>query len=108
MGKPDADIDGLIDCGVETFHTGCDQKGIKAHFAGDGMCDHVADDHPVAAFFQSLQRMTDFFHAVDGENVQIEIQQTAQRMSRFCNAGKAYDRIQIGIVSASFMVRRTS
>ena len=96
--EPCADAHGLVDGGVQALHTRSDKKSVKAHFAGNGVGDHIADHHPVAALLQALQCMGDFFCAVNSEDIQIKAQQAAQGMSRFGDAGKAHDGIELGVV----------
>ena len=96
--KPAADVHGLIDGSVQAFHAGCDQESVKAHLPGDGVCDHIADYHPVAALLEPLQCMGHFFGAVHREDVQVEAQQAAQGVGRLRDAGKAHNGIELGII----------
>ena len=62
------------------------------------MGDHITDDHTVAALLQTLQGVRDLVGAVYGQNIQVIAQQTAQRVRRLGNAGKADNGVQACVI----------
>ena len=54
LAEPCADVHRLIDGAVQALDAGGDKKGIKAHFPGNGVGDHIADHHPVAPLPEPL------------------------------------------------------
>jgi len=98
MAEPGADVHGLVDGGVEAFDAGGDEEGVEAHLPGDGVGDHVTDHHPVAALLQAFQGVAHLSSVVHGEDVEVEVQQTAQGVSRLGDGGKAHDGVEAGII----------
>ena len=83
---------------MQALDAGGDEKGVKAHFPGNGVGDHIADHHPVAALLELLQGVAHLLGAADGEDVQIKVQQAAKGVGRLGDAGKAHDGVQAGVV----------
>ena len=96
--EPEADIQRLVDGGVNALHAGGDQKRVQLHFPGDGMGDHVADHHPAAVALDPLQRIRRLLGAVDRIDIQLVPQQIAEGMGRFRDAGESHDGIAAGII----------
>ncbi|MNN99198.1 hypothetical protein D3C81_2187830 [compost metagenome] len=49
---------------MQTLDARCDQESIQLHLAGDGMGDHVADNHAVAALLELFQCAGDLIGAM--------------------------------------------
>ena len=98
MAEPGADVHGLVDGGVEAFDAGGDEEGVEAHLPGDGVGDHVTDHHPVAALLQAFQSVAHLSSVVHGEDVEVEVQQAAQGVSRLSDGGEAHDGVEAGII----------
>ena len=98
LAEPRADADGLIDGGVEALDAGGNEEGVEAHLPGDGVSDHIADHHPVAALLQPFQRVAHLVGVVDGQDVEVEVQQAAQGVGRFGDGGEAHDGVEARVV----------
>ncbi len=73
---------------MEAFDAGSDEEGVEAHLPGDGVGDHVTDHHPVAALLQAFQGVAHLSGVVHGEDVEAEVQQTAQGVGGSVMEGK--------------------
>ena len=98
LPEPVADLDRLGKGVVQALHPRRDEKGVEPLLSGQGVGDHIADHHLIAALPQAVEGAVGLLHAVDGNDVHIQPQQVAEGVRRLGDAGEADDGVEVGVV----------
>ena len=90
---------GGLEGAVEAFRTGSDQERVESQLLGVGIGHHVADDHAVTVLLQTGKDRGDLLSAVNGNDIQLILQQVAEGVGGLGDVGETHDGVAVGIVA---------